>query len=406
MSEINSLYKFYQQRFTVNSQYHAGLEKFQRQKICLVIPAYDEELDACLASLGRCKVDAPLISVLLVFNNEAGSAVTDKHIEQYRQWHKAVLPNQVPVQAISATDLPDKQAGVGMARKIGMDAALALFAESDYDGLILCLDADCRVAENYLEELLRAEAAGVKGLSIYFEHTLQDLAPEEQERIVLYEIWLRYYVQALRFIAYPFAFHTVGSSMAVRASVYARVGGMNRRKAGEDFYFLHKVIPQGQFYDLTSTAVYPSARISKRVPFGTGRAMLEMKEGRKDFESVYAPAVFADIRQLLSADLKGIIGPSDEFGEPITRALDALGWRVQLVELAARSPTKSAGANNFRHWLDGFRMLKLVHWLRDYYYPDVDCKAAYNNMLNDNIQDTLTLLNTLRKMDRNSSYSI
>ena len=73
---------------------------------------------------------------------------------------------------------------------------------------------------------------------------------------------------------FPFAFHTIGSSMAVRASSYMRQGGMNKRKAGEDFYFQQKIIPLCGFTECNSTVVYPSPRPSYRVPFGTGRAML------------------------------------------------------------------------------------------------------------------------------------
>ena len=84
------------------------------------------------------------------------------------------------------------------------------------------------------------------GCSIYFEHPLHGpLEPKVYEAIAAYELHLRYYVQALRYAAFPYAHHTIGSSMAVRADAYAKQGGMNKRQAGEDFYFLHKIIPLG-----------------------------------------------------------------------------------------------------------------------------------------------------------------
>ncbi len=43
------------------------------------------------------------------------------------------------------------------------------------------------------------------------------------------------------------AYHTIGSSMAVRCSAYAKIGGMNRRKAGEDFIFYTNLYPRVDF---------------------------------------------------------------------------------------------------------------------------------------------------------------
>src|SRR5690606_11992981 len=90
-----------------------------------------------------------------------------------------------------------------------------------------------------------------------------------------YEIHLRYFIGMQRWAGFPHAFQTVGSSMAVRARIYCQIGGMNTRQAGEDFYFLHKIIERGKFSDLNTTTVYPSPRISDRVPFGTGQSMKE-----------------------------------------------------------------------------------------------------------------------------------
>ena len=38
--------------------------------------------------------------------------------------------------------------------------------------------------------------------------------------------------------------------MAVRADAYLRQGGMNRRKAGEDFYFLNKFMVLGGYGEM------------------------------------------------------------------------------------------------------------------------------------------------------------
>ena len=52
-------------------------------------------------------------------------------------------------------ELNTKQAGVGLARKIGMDLSLTIFDYSkDTKKLIICLDADCTVSQTYLTNII------------------------------------------------------------------------------------------------------------------------------------------------------------------------------------------------------------------------------------------------------------
>ena len=401
---LNHQYQFYQKRFNAIPRYYTHLELNRDIRLLIVIPSYKEDLNQCLNSLSKCTIAPGVAEVLLVFNNEAEDETAMYHLRQYEHWHGHTLSNGIRVQAIAALDLPSKTAGVGMARKIGMDAALSCFSRINYDGLIVCLDADCEVAPNYLEELLRAEKGGVNGLSIYFEHPINNLDSDRRERIVYYETWLRYYIQALRSIGYPHAFHTVGSSMAVRASVYARIGGMNRRKAGEDFYFLHKLIPHGKYYDLTSTCVYPSARDSERVPFGTGRAMLDAESGRKNFRKVYNPEIFRAVQPLMSGNTELLRNPHKHSSEALSAAIEALGWQGQFNELCVRSSNDSNLIRNFHYWFDGFRMLKLVHWMQDNYFDPEDTNIAVYKVLDIKAQEYVNLLNTLREKDRDSTF--
>jgi hypothetical protein len=98
----------------------------------------------------------------------------------------------------------------------------------------------------------------------------ENLVTEVFDAVANYELHQRYYLLAVRYTGYPYAFHTVGSCFAVRAEAYCRAGGMSRRQAGEDFYFIQKLAGQGGFTECRSTSVYPSPRPSDRVPFGTG----------------------------------------------------------------------------------------------------------------------------------------
>ena len=101
----------------------------------------------------------------------------------------------------------------------------------------------------------------------------------EQAAICSYEIFLRYWVLGLQYARSPYAFHSIGSTIVTTADGYLAVRGMNRREAGEDFYFLNKLAKTGPIRQIRETVVYPSARISRRVPFGTGAAVEKIVSG-------------------------------------------------------------------------------------------------------------------------------
>ncbi len=138
-------------------------------------------------------------------------------------------------------------------------------------------------------------------MNVYFEHPVSGTEfPENVYRgIIDYELHLRYINQFLRFAGFPFAYHTIGSCFGVRADIYAAQGGMNKRKAGEDFYFLHKIIPLGHFAELNTTRVIPSPRPSDRVPFGTGVAVGKYLSSNEAGTLTYAPECFLTLRLLL-----------------------------------------------------------------------------------------------------------
>src|SRR5687768_505071 len=275
--------------------------------LVVVIPCFNEpNLIASLESLRRSERPRAPHEVIVVVNSAANADATinkenDKTLGDARAWIAVQPEPKLTVHLIDARDLPPRHAGVGLARKIGMDEALRRFDDAGTieGGVILCFDADCTCAPNYLSAVSEHFTAHPKSpaCSIYFEHPLEgDLQPEIYEVIAAYELHLRYYVQALRYAGFPHAYHTIGSSMAVRAKAYMEQGGMNRRQAGEDFYFLHKIIPLGGFTELNNTVVYPSPRASNRVPFGTGRAVSEWRGAMR----TYPLQAFEDLRIVLA----------------------------------------------------------------------------------------------------------
>ena len=219
------------------------------------------------------------ILVVLNLSEFAETSFKEMHARQYHlllKWSERTKNKPIQIKAIRPIELPQKWAGVGMARKIGMDEAVRRFAEIGTDGLIINVDADCTVDRRYLMRIadFMNSQNHCQALSLGFIHPLDaQKSKVEKMAIALYELHLRCYINWQKNYRYPYAFHTLGSCFAVRSSAYMEQGGMNRRKAGEDFYFLHKFSRNGSLMALDEPLVYPSGRTSLRVPFGTGKAV-------------------------------------------------------------------------------------------------------------------------------------
>lgn len=376
----------------------------------VVIPCFQEpNLLAALESLWRCERPEAAVEIIVVLNSAEDSAPEIlarnlRTLEEATFWSKEDCDRYFRVHLLHFPALPRKHAGVGLARKIGMDEALwRLDTVGNLPGPILCFDADSTCDENYLVEVetyFRSEPLS-PGCSLYFEHPLE--GPEEPriyEAITLYELHLRYYVEALRFAGFPHAFHTIGSSMAVRADAYMKQGGMNKRQAGEDFYFLHKIIPLGHFGEVNSTRIIPSPRPSDRVPFGTGRAVRDFLATGM-FET-YPLQAFRDLKELFSsvpglressAEIKNLAAPLREF------------LRVQKVDSALdqiRAHTTSAAtfASRFFRWFDGFMAMKYIHHARDAAYGPAEITSAARELLALPENAPVALLHRYRALQR------
>src|SRR5262249_45671316 len=128
--------------------------------IVVVIPCFNEpDLIGSLASLWECARPDCAVEVIVVINSAIGSSLEAR--SQNEQTLRAVLPwvnehsePRFQFHALPFFELPPKHAGVGLARKIGMDEALRRLADiGNTRGIIACYDADCRCERNYLTSI-------------------------------------------------------------------------------------------------------------------------------------------------------------------------------------------------------------------------------------------------------------
>ena len=272
--------------------------------------------------------------------------------------------------------------GVGLARKIGMDHALAILRESRSPvRLVLSLDADTRVEPGYLPALRRwfEERNTWAGVTSY-AHPLEGT---ERAAILCYELYLRYHVLGLRYARSPYAFHAIGSTIACRAEAYAAVSGMNRRQGGEDFYFLQQLAKTGGVEEITSTTVFPSPRPSERVPFGTGPRVRRFLDAAQDEYRLYHPDGYEILKDWLNHVGANLDKPGDELLGSAGGIAPALRLFLEEQEfprvwerLRANARDAAALHAQFLRWFDGFRTIKLIHFLEGHGFPRQEMFAA------------------------------
>jgi len=281
--------------------------------------------------------------------------------------------------------LPPQQ-GVGLARKIGCDVALAWQRQGSIQSPWMhCTDADVTLPKTYFAAArdldLRKDVAA---LCYPFWHQC-DAASVTGRSLALYEMSLRYYVLGLRWAGSKYAYHSIGSTMAVRFDAYLQVRGIPKREAGEDFYLLGKVAKLGAIVTPESEPILIAQRDSARTPFGTGPATAsiceQLLEGRPF--TVYNPRSFALVREWLevldayaeSCDLTLL----DKLSHETLRKALPLDSEKHLRTAATQCKTAKVRSNRLHTWFDGFRTLKLVHALRDHGLEDIPWKEAVDS---------------------------
>ena len=363
----------------------------------VVVPSLAEAANLPLTLESLSRNPASLLDrflILIVVNQRADASENEKcdnceTLKSLPLWKQRYdLNNLFWVDAVSTgKELPARQ-GVGLARKIGLDLALPLLDYRNGDPLLICLDADTQVQPDYLPALTNHFARSTAGgASIPYRHR-PAAGPEGQSAIDRYELFLRAYVLGLELAGSPYAFHTVGSAMACRATAYVVSGGMNRRLAGEDFYFLQQVYKTSGVATVNGTVVHPSPRSSHRVPFGTGRAVGDMLTDGEQRLLFYQPVVFSIVGEWLAsvaehseADAAFLLGSAARISPVLHDYLEQAGFGISWDNLKKHNSGQAKLAAAFHGWFDAFRTMRLIHELSDRAYPRIAPEMAVAPLL-------------------------
>lgn len=350
----------------------------------VVIPCLAEPSIAdTLCSLSKCRNQKGHTEVIVLINEPEScqpeiSEMNHDTLVALAEWAGKNSGEMISYFPLGPVKLPSKWAGVGMARKTGMDEALYRFSQLERpDGIIISLDADTLVEENYLAavEAFFMVNRGFAGATIAFSHQKQELNRMQLLGIELYEDFMHYYKDALAYTGYPHAIFTIGSAFAVTAGAYMRRGGMNRRKAGEDFYFLQTLPQVGPVGEINHTVVHPSARVSGRVPFGTGMTMKKWMDGSNDLLYAFNFNAFVDLKKLFSvrhlffsASPVSVIWAENGLSESLSAfASENCLWQ-EIENLKDNCGSQAMFCSRFFQIFNAFRILKFLNFSHPRYY--------------------------------------
>ncbi|HNR43114.1 MAG TPA: hypothetical protein PKL65_12850 [Bacteroidales bacterium] len=391
--------------------------------IIVVVPSCNEpSITNLLDSLASCAEPACATEVIIVVNSPAGAGPDVRNaniatLNETAEWKIRNPRSFLKLYTIDADTSQFCKWGVGMARKAGMDEALRRFDELERpDGIILNIDADCTVENNYFTEVYGGIPAGGNrsACSIYFEHPLEgkEFPQAVYRAIAQYELHLRYYYQGLCFAGFPNVHHTVGSAIAVKAMAYLKSGGMNRRMAGEDFYFIQKLVSAGGYFNLNSTTVYPSPRPSARVPFGTGPTIFRLAESNSGELMTYNTDAFRELRAFFCMT-DSFYNTSNnenhylynELPESVRLFIEIEEWNRAICEIKGNTASLKSFRKRFYDWFNMFRIVKYMNFAHEDIMKKKPVVESALELLNESGHDfysgdPVALLNFYRSLEK------
>jgi hypothetical protein len=346
----------------------------------VVVPVRDESADLLETVRGPARSGAAVLLILVV-NGSAASAANEGILRRFAasvapessgrtRLHRAPEADVLVVDRASAGRTMGPKQGVGLARKIGCDIALALQRRGALASPWIHLtDADASLHENHCRAIESLPGDVVAHVAS-FAH-VSGGEPSVDQATWAHERWLRYYVLGLSFADSAHAHHSLGSLISVRGDAYAAVRGVPRRLAGEDFYLLNKLRKLGPIEKSRGGTVRIVSRRSQRVPFGTGPAVEAALagQGRRYLD----PRCFEELGHWQDVLRRGAEGDAIEellggCSAVLAEAVNESGDLEAVRQVCARHPAKQR-ARRLAEVFDGFRTLKLLHALRDLQWP-------------------------------------
>jgi GT2 family glycosyltransferase len=341
------------------------------------------EFDTLPETLKSLEATGPLLEeVLIIVNvNQRGSMDSANNLAtlEWLQQFESPLPLAWLDHVTDGRAYPEKF-GVGLARHQACTVGMSFIDET---APIISLDADSPVDSNYFTAIFDfiAHHPNFRAGHVNFKHRHCGTA-DEKRAIVIYEQHLKRHRQKLQDANSPHAYYAIGSTILCTKQAYIKSGGYHRRRmAGEDFYLLQQLSKTGCKIEMIQEAiVFPSDRVSDRVPFGTGKAVGDILQSGNWL--TYHDYCYRDLGLLLEAVENGVSHSAADILQNVPQS--CAGWLVSRKfenvwpKLNANSTGSEMLLQRFHEWLDAFQTLKLIHFLSDNTYPRVPVSLKTN----------------------------
>jgi len=344
----------------------------------IVIPSYSEFefLPDTLESINQNKPELLNQTLVLVVVNNANNSpqsIKDNNQLTIRKINRNnyQFPHAVIDAASSGLELPLKHAGVGLARKIGMDLVLPHLLSSK--SLIFCTDADTKVSPDYLSKVTQYfDSHNTSAAVIGFDH-LQSEDSAINDAIGKYENFLKTTAEKMKNAGSPYGYVSMGSTIVCTAEAYCAVGGMSRKKATEDFYFLQELTKYCGVHNIPETLVFPSPRPISRVYLGTGYRMEQMQKGFDITNLYYSDDAYRYLSKWLQLgghawekSLNDLLKDIKSIHPNLIGFLKIEGIETIWSKIQNNAPSELHFKEQFHRWFDG---LKTIRFLKRFSSP-------------------------------------
>ena len=219
-----------------------------------------------------------------------------------------------------------------------------------------------------------------------FTHVTNDTTLQKCAR--LYELHMDHYEKSVSESGSIYGFTALGSTMVIGASTYAAVRGFPKKNAGEDFYMLNKIRKLAHIKAVAGTPIEIEARLSDRVPFGTGtnlkkiRSLLEQHGSEGGFKS-YNECCFRVLKCALQYIDKISRNPdfledtrirqpqnsTDKAQFLAIKTLINLGLIKQVEQINRQRIDPHQKLQQLTNWFDALKTLRFINQMR-LEYPD------------------------------------
>ena len=276
----NKSYSKYKKKFSYNNlPFNKHTTKSEKYPYFIVIPVYNEinYIGNTLQSINHQNQDLLDKTLIILVINNSDTSAHEITTSNYNT-HQKIKEKKYNFEYIildyysSENAISEKFCGVGLARKIGLDFAMHYAYENS---LLFCLDADTLISKNYLKIITQYYIKNnFLVATINFQHQLSS-DPIINKGIQVYEEALKDISSKIRKCKSPYGYVSMGSAIVCNAVAYVAVGGMSKKKAAEDFYFLQSLAKYTKIHHIQEILVFPSSRNEERVHLGTGYRMNE-----------------------------------------------------------------------------------------------------------------------------------